>query len=369
MPIISLRILTNLINFSIIQFMNTHMINQILPFLLTESTPQGIPQKDTVITILTGHPSLNPRKLPKRQPQEQVENIIIHQAVIILPISKDHVKDRRNNDLVGHSSNKPVRQPHRSSHPTSEVAKHRQLTPHDPIPSLLQLLISKARTEHRSIHPYTPILQQNRQSEQITERRSRNQSLLIFPDNILRQFNPFLVITQIQDPELIIRQMLPLRSQAHLHQIRRLVNTLQPGEPDNLRHTLIIPSRMIHIPRLLLIQDMSIFPNQDPIHSLSNHRISSLHGPPLQGTAYQGTDTRSPPIRTYCHTSLQPPNCRKRVIILSKSTIYTHIVYEKHNIPSPQSAFIAKCWDIVISTICRSLFAFPLPSHHQGKEL
>ena len=107
--------------------MNTHMINQILPFLLTESTPQGIPQKDTVITILTRHPSLNPRKLTERHPQEQVKNIIIHQAVIILPISKDHVKDRRNNDLVGHSCNKPVRHPHRSSHPTSEVAKHRQL--------------------------------------------------------------------------------------------------------------------------------------------------------------------------------------------------------------------------------------------------
>lgn len=48
-PIIPLQILTHLPYFSIIQCMNTHMINQILlPLLLMESTPQGIPQKDTV---------------------------------------------------------------------------------------------------------------------------------------------------------------------------------------------------------------------------------------------------------------------------------------------------------------------------------
>lgn len=93
--------------------------------------------------------------------------------------------------------------------------------------------------------------------------------------------------------------MLPLRSQAHLHQIRRLVDSLQPGEPDYLRHLLITASRILHIPRLPLIQDMSILPNQDPIHYLSNHRISSLHGPPLQGTAYQGTDTRPQHPHTY----------------------------------------------------------------------
>lgn len=93
--------------------------------------------------------------------------------------------------------------------------------------------------------------------------------------------------------------MLPLRSQAHLHQIRSLVNTLQPGEPDNLRYTPIIRSQFLRIPHLHLIQDIAITSNQDPIHSLSNHRISSLQGPPLQGTAYQGTDTRPQHPHTY----------------------------------------------------------------------
>ena len=52
MPIIPLRIPTHLPDFSVIQFMKTHMINQILPLLLMESTPQGITQENTVITIL-----------------------------------------------------------------------------------------------------------------------------------------------------------------------------------------------------------------------------------------------------------------------------------------------------------------------------
>ena len=53
MPIIPIAIFTHFPYFSVIQFMNTHMINQILPLLLMESTPQGITQENTVITILT----------------------------------------------------------------------------------------------------------------------------------------------------------------------------------------------------------------------------------------------------------------------------------------------------------------------------
>ena len=83
MPIIPIIIFTNLPDFSVIQFMNTHMINQILPLLLMESTSQGIPQENTVITILTRHPSLNP---------------------------------------------------------TPEVAKHRQLTLHDSVPSTFSVI-------------------------------------------------------------------------------------------------------------------------------------------------------------------------------------------------------------------------------------
>ena len=83
MPIIPPRIPTHLPYLSIIQFMNTHMINQILPLLLMESMPQGITQENTVITILTRHPSLNP---------------------------------------------------------TPEVAKHRQLTLHDSVPSTFSVI-------------------------------------------------------------------------------------------------------------------------------------------------------------------------------------------------------------------------------------
>ena len=82
-PIIPLRIPTHLPYFSVIQFMNTHIINQILPLLLMESTSQGITQENTVITILTRHPSLNP---------------------------------------------------------TPEVAKHRQLTLHDSVPSTFSVI-------------------------------------------------------------------------------------------------------------------------------------------------------------------------------------------------------------------------------------
>ena len=106
-PIIPLRILTHFPDFSIIQFMNTHMINQILPLLLMESTPQGITQENTVITILTRHPSLNHRKLTERQAQEKMDDIIIHQTVIILPVSKEHIQYRRNYNLMRHSSKEP----------------------------------------------------------------------------------------------------------------------------------------------------------------------------------------------------------------------------------------------------------------------
>ena len=66
-PIIPPRIPTHFPYLSVIQFMNTHMVNQIRPLLLMESTPQGITQENTVITILTRHPSLNHRKLTERQ--------------------------------------------------------------------------------------------------------------------------------------------------------------------------------------------------------------------------------------------------------------------------------------------------------------
>lgn len=107
MPIISPRILTGHFHFSVIQFMNTHMIYQILPLLLMESTPQGITQENTVITVLTRHPNLNHRKLTERQSQEKMDDVIIHQTVIILPVSKEHIQDRRNHNLMRHSSKEP----------------------------------------------------------------------------------------------------------------------------------------------------------------------------------------------------------------------------------------------------------------------
>lgn len=66
--------------------------------------------------------------------------------------------------------------------------------------------------------------------------------------------------------------------------------------------------------------------HKNPIHFFSNHRISSLQGLPFKAQRIkEQTPVHNTPIRTYCHTSLQPPNSRKRVISLSKSTIY--IIY------------------------------------------
>ena len=45
---IAVRILQSLLHLSEVELMNAHMINQILPLLLMESTPQGIPQENTV---------------------------------------------------------------------------------------------------------------------------------------------------------------------------------------------------------------------------------------------------------------------------------------------------------------------------------
>ena len=64
--------------------MNAHMINQILPLLLTESTRQGIAKHNAMEAVLTRHLCLNRRKLMKSQAQEQVEDIIVDQTVMCL---------------------------------------------------------------------------------------------------------------------------------------------------------------------------------------------------------------------------------------------------------------------------------------------
>ena len=64
--------------------MNAHMINQILPLLLTESTRQGIAKHNAMEAVLTRHLRLNRRKLMKSQAQEQVEDIIVDQTVMCL---------------------------------------------------------------------------------------------------------------------------------------------------------------------------------------------------------------------------------------------------------------------------------------------
>ena len=61
-----------------------HMINQILPLLLTESTRQGIAKHNAMEAVLTRHLCLNRRKLMKSQAQEQVEDIIVDQTVMCL---------------------------------------------------------------------------------------------------------------------------------------------------------------------------------------------------------------------------------------------------------------------------------------------
>ena len=40
----------------------------------------------------------------------------------------------------------------------------------------------------------------------------------------------------------------------------------------------VLTRHLLHIPRFLLIQDMTIPPNQDPVHFLGHHRISNLQG-------------------------------------------------------------------------------------------
>lgn len=65
----------------------------------------------------------------KSQAQEQVEDIIVDQTVLILPISKDNVKDRRNDYLVRHSSNEPVRQANRRLLSTSEIDSLQRIPP------------------------------------------------------------------------------------------------------------------------------------------------------------------------------------------------------------------------------------------------
>lgn len=145
------------------------MIDQILPLLLMESTPQGITQENTMIAVFTRHPNLNHWKLAEGQTQEKMDDIIIHQTVIILPISKKHIQDRRNHDLMRHSSKEPGGYPHRNHSPTFEVAEHRQFTLHNFIPSPLQLLIPKARTEHRSIHTPPYFCKTDRRSKSLKE--------------------------------------------------------------------------------------------------------------------------------------------------------------------------------------------------------
>ena len=126
---IAVRILQSLLHLSEVELMNAHMINQILPLLLAESTRQGIAKHNAMEAVLTRHPSLNHRKLMKSQAQEQVEDIIVDQTVLILPISKDNVKDRRNDYLVRHSSNEPVRQANRPLLSTSEIDSLQRIPP------------------------------------------------------------------------------------------------------------------------------------------------------------------------------------------------------------------------------------------------
>ena len=126
---IAVRILQSLLLLSEVKLMNAHMINQILPLLLTESTRQGIAKHNAMEAVLTRHLRLNRRKLMKSQAQEQVEDIIVDQTVLILPISKDNVKDRRNDYLVRHSSNEPVRQANRRLLSTSEIDSLQRIPP------------------------------------------------------------------------------------------------------------------------------------------------------------------------------------------------------------------------------------------------
>ena len=132
----------------------------------------------------------------KSQAQEQVEDIIVDQTVIILPISKDNVKDRRHDNLVRHSNNEPVRQANRRLLSTSEIAKDHKLAPHDPVPPCLKLLVSEARAKDRSIHPDAAIPLQHSQAEQIAERSLRNKPFPIFLDHIVWQLHPLPVIVQ-----------------------------------------------------------------------------------------------------------------------------------------------------------------------------
>lgn len=310
---IAVRILQSLLHLSEIELMNAHMINQILPLLLLESTRQGIAKHNAMEAVLTRHLRLNSRKLMKSQAQEQVEDIIVDQTVIILPISKDNVKDRRNDYLVRHSSNEPVRQANRRLLSTSEIAKDHKLAPHDPVPPCLKILVSEARAKDRSIHPDAAIPLQHSQTKQIAERSLRNKPFPIFLDHIVWQLHPLPVIVQVKRSELIIGQMPLLRSQTHPHYLRSLVQALKPREPHNLRNsTPIQPSIISHRaitfrpflqqPPLVVIKNMPISQDQPLIHLLCDHRISSLHRHPFQGTANQGHDA-SP---QHTHTSILP---------------------------------------------------------------
>ena len=101
-PIIPPRIPTHFPDFSVIQFMNTHMINQILPLLLTESTRQGIAKHNAMETVLTRHLLHIPRFLliqdmtipPNQDPVHFLGHHRISSLQGLFPSRKQHIEDQ-----------------------------------------------------------------------------------------------------------------------------------------------------------------------------------------------------------------------------------------------------------------------------------
>ena len=99
---IAVRILQSLLHLSEVELMNAHMINQILPMLLLESTRQGIAKHNAMEAVLTRHLLHIPRFLliqdmtipPNQDPVHFHGHHRISSLQGLFPSRKQHIEDQ-----------------------------------------------------------------------------------------------------------------------------------------------------------------------------------------------------------------------------------------------------------------------------------